>query len=333
MVEENCSGSNSASMSPAASTHMHTDSEPVVGHSASLPAALQEKDEAMQQLEREVDALVKQLQPHPRAEAHRNKVFHYVEKLILFVAKELDMEEVYVCRFGSVPLKTYLLHGDLDLTAFAPNDKWLQRLKEKLEHEGQRESAANVVRGVHSVPHDLTRPTHADVVKVVKCQVDGIAVDVSANALGGLCTLCLLEKVDTMVGRDHLFKRSMVLVKAWCYFESHILSSQNGLLATYALETLVLCVFNLFHSQLRTPLEVLVKFLDYFAHFDWKLWTLTIRGPVPKTQVQEGGEVPLPRERPDSGLLLTDAALKTDPQLAALIEGLKDDNRLGFQVS
>lgn len=43
--------------------------------------------------------------------------------------------------------------------------------------------------GVHSVPHDLNRPASADVVKVVKCQVDGIAVDISANALGGLCTL------------------------------------------------------------------------------------------------------------------------------------------------
>jgi hypothetical protein len=80
------------------------------------------------------------------------QVFRYVERLILHVAKqELEMDEVYVCRFGSVPLKTYLPHGDLDLTAFAPNDKWLQRLKEKLEHEGQSESAANVVSGVHSV--------------------------------------------------------------------------------------------------------------------------------------------------------------------------------------
>ena len=78
-------------------------------------------------------------------------------------------------------------------------------------------------------------------------------------------TLCLLEKVDTMVGKQHLFKRSMVLVKAWCYFESHLLSSQNGLLATYALETLVLCVFNLMHEQLHTPLEVLARLLDYFA--------------------------------------------------------------------
>ena len=69
-------------------------------------------------------------------------------------------------------------------------------------------------------------------------------------------TLCLLEKVDTMVGKQHLFKRSMVLVKAWCYFESHLLSSQNGLLATYALETLVLCVFDLMHEQLSISISI-----------------------------------------------------------------------------
>jgi poly(A) polymerase Pap1 len=111
-------------------------------------------------------------------------------------------------------------------------------------------------------------------------QVDGISVDISANALGGLYTLCLLEKVDKLVGDRHLFKRSMVLIKAWCYFEARILSSQNGLLATYALETLVLCIFNLFRPQLTTPIIVLAKFLEYFANFDWLGCCLTIRGPV-----------------------------------------------------
>ncbi len=35
-----------------------------------------------------------------------------------------------------------------------------------------------------------------------------------------------MGQADELVGRDHLLKRAMVLVKAWCYFESHILSSQ-----------------------------------------------------------------------------------------------------------
>ena len=40
-----------------------------------------------------------------------------------------DVAEVQVHRFGSVPLKTYLPHGDLDVTAFAPDDKWLSKVQ------------------------------------------------------------------------------------------------------------------------------------------------------------------------------------------------------------
>ena len=76
-------------------------------------------------------------QPHPRAEAHRHKVFQHVAKLIRHVAKIEEEEEVLVYRFGSVPLKTYLPHGDLDLTAFSADDKWLQLLKTRLEEQAR----------------------------------------------------------------------------------------------------------------------------------------------------------------------------------------------------
>mmetsp|Transcript_86884 Transcript_86884/g.231786 ORF Transcript_86884/g.231786 Transcript_86884/m.231786 type:complete len:217 (+) Transcript_86884:209-859(+) len=181
-----------------------------------------------------VDDLIKKLQPHPRAEAHRYEVFQFVKNIIENAVQlsngKSDLNdvrsEVHVCRFGSVPFKTYLPHGDLDVTAFAADDRWMQHAKEKLllSTEGPR----FVVRNVTSVPPDLETAV-AEVVKVVKCEVGGVMVDISANALGGICTLSLLEKVDRLVNQDHLFKRSLVLVKAWCYFESHVLSSQYGL--------------------------------------------------------------------------------------------------------
>lgn len=80
-------------------------------------------------------------QPHPRAEAHRHRVFQHVAKLIRHVAKIEDEEEVLVYSFGSVPLKTYLPHGDLDLTAFSGNDKWLQLLKTRLEEQARTSPA------------------------------------------------------------------------------------------------------------------------------------------------------------------------------------------------
>lgn len=45
-------------------------------------------------------------------------------------------------------------------------------------------------------------------------------------------------------------------VKAWCYYESRLLGAHHGLISTYALETLVLYVFNKYHDTLDSPLAV-----------------------------------------------------------------------------
>lgn len=68
--------------------------------------------------------------------------------------------------------------------------------------------------------------------------------------------MLLVMQVDRLVGKDHLFKRSIILIKAWCYYESRILGAHHGLISTYALETLVLYIFHLFHSSLNGPLAV-----------------------------------------------------------------------------
>lgn len=121
-------------------------------------------------------------------------------------------------------------------------------------------------------------------------------MDISFNQTAGLCALCFLEQVpysiqnqalevyytdyclalilsywlsssfmysqvDQLFGRDHLFKRSIILVKAWCYYESRILGANTGLISTYALAVLVLYIINLFHSSLSGPLAVITLFL------------------------------------------------------------------------
>jgi hypothetical protein len=45
-------------------------------------------------------------------------------------------------------------------------------------------------------------------------------------------------------------------IKAWCYYESRLLGAHHGLISTYALETLVLYVFNKYHSSIDSPLAV-----------------------------------------------------------------------------
>lgn len=55
-----------------------------------------------------------------------------------------------------------------------------------------------------------------------------------------------------------LFLAALLLqIKAWCYYESRLLGAHHGLISTYALETLVLYVFNKYHSSsMDSPLAV-----------------------------------------------------------------------------
>lgn len=126
-------------------------------------------------------------------------------------------------------------------------------------------------------------------VKIIKCLVGNIVVDISFNQLGGLCTLCFLEEVisthfeqkrlnidmtlfskyilllqvDNLINQSHLFKRSIILIKAWCYYESRILGAHHGLISTYALETLVLYIFHVFNNNFAGPLEVMFINVGY----------------------------------------------------------------------
>nr|KAJ0199435.1 hypothetical protein LSAT_V11C600324290 [Lactuca sativa] len=106
-------------------------------------------------------------------------------------------------------------------------------------------------------------------------------VNISFNQLGGLCTLCFLEEVDNLINQNHLFKRSIILIKAWCYYESRILGAHHGLISTYALETLVLYIFHVFNNSFAGPLEVPYCFLEFFSNFDWENFCVNLWGLVP----------------------------------------------------
>ncbi|KAJ1377106.1 hypothetical protein SESBI_49225 [Sesbania bispinosa] len=120
------------------------------------------------------------------------------------------------------------------------------------------------------------------IVKIIKCIVENFAVDISFNQLGGLSTFCFLEEVDDLISHNQLFKRSVILIKAWCFYESRILGSHHGLMSTYALEILVLYIFHVYNNKFAGPLEVLYRFLDFFSRFDWDNYGVSLRGPVPK---------------------------------------------------
>ncbi|KAJ4903984.1 Nucleotidyltransferase family protein [Raphanus sativus] len=282
--------------------------------------------------EERAQEILNTIQPIIVSDRSRNEIVYYLQTL---VKDRLGLE---VFNFGSVPLKTYLPDGDIDLTVLTPQDKeedLAKALCKMLEAEdGESDFDVTDVQYIQAQ------------VKVIKCKIRNVAVDISFNQVAGLSALCFLEQVDQIFGRDHLFKRSIILVKAWCYYESRILGSNTGLISTYALAVLVLHIINISYASVSGPLAVLFKFLDYYASFDWGNNCVTVYGPVlisslPDMKETEHHEVVLNekfvRECMESYSFSTKAAEANGRYFPVrhfnIVDPLKHSNNLGRSVT
>lgn len=266
--------------------------------------------------EQTAEEIVCMVQPTLVSDQRRKEVIEYVQKLLRCC---LGCE---VFPYGSVPLMTYLPDGDIDLTALSCaniEDALSCDVLAVIKAQEQNEAAEFNVKDVQYISAE---------VKLVKCLVENIIVDISFNQLGGLSTLCFLEQVDRVIGKDHLLKRSIILIKAWCYYESRILGAHHGLISTYALETLVLYIFQLFHSSLTGPLAVLYKFLDYFSKFDWENYCISLRGPVCRSSLPD-----IVAKLPENcELLLTDEFLQNSLEMFSVPSRGIEPNTRAFPV-
>uniref|UniRef100_A0A6N2NDF6 PAP/OAS1 substrate-binding-related domain-containing protein n=1 Tax=Salix viminalis TaxID=40686 RepID=A0A6N2NDF6_SALVM len=173
-----------------------------------------------------------------------------------------------------------------------------------LENEEKKESASFRVKEVQYIQAE---------VKIIKCLVENIVVDISFNQLGGLCTLCFLEEVDNLINQNHLFKRSIILIKAWCYYESRILGAHHGLISTYALTELG---------------SVLYRFLEFFSKFDWDNLCVSLWGPVPISSLPDVTAEP---PRKDGGeLLLSKLFLEACSAVYAVLPAGQDNQGQPF---
>ena len=98
--------------------------------------------------------------------------------------------------------------------------------------------------------------------------------------MGGLCTLHFMNELSALVAKDHLLKKSVLLLKAWFTYESSLLGSQYACMANYALYTLVLHVLNNYHEELESPMNVFRKFFEVWGDFDWVGFIVSVYAPI-----------------------------------------------------
>lgn len=148
--------------------------------------------------------------------------------------------------------------------------------------EGDDETKENptrvVVQSVSFVNADI---------KLVRSCVNTFNVEISANQLQGTYGQALIMQLDEFVGKDHLLKRSILLIKAWCTYEANrftsgtdVAGAGEGRLSSWMVTVMVLSVFNAEGATISHPIQALGHFLKTFARWDWNKFAVTINGPM-----------------------------------------------------
>ena len=149
----------------------------------------------------------------------------------------------------------------------------------------------------------------------LQCLAGNTVVDIRANMKIDICFVAYLEEIDRIVGRDHLFKMSISLIRTWWTLEAPALSSSaitSEYLPDVSLLTMICAIFSRFHHRIFTPMQALCIFLWEYAAFDWSSFAVTAYGPVP-VSMPPGNAAAM---YPSAGIISQKVALKYRDMLA-----------------
>ena len=160
------------------------------------------------------DHMIAAISPTKESLAERLLVFNYLRST---VCSSMCLQ---LFPIGSFVTNTYLPDSNLNTSAFMvkkDDDAWFVRLNEALcmsifsdGRQSAGKPASVTISNVSFVNQDK---------KMIKSLINNVGVDVAMNQIGALYNESLLEAVNLHVGRENLFKKSIILIKSWGRYE------------------------------------------------------------------------------------------------------------------
>ncbi|CAM9178733.1 unnamed protein product, partial [Ectocarpus fasciculatus] len=219
---------------------------------------------------------------------------------------------VHAIDIGHYRLKSFLPDESIELgisLGVEEEQTWCDKLCKDLGCLGVEAGGAGNAPMYSIADLAATPPGEKNSRWMLRFSVGTVFVCITTVSKADLCTVAFLEEVDQLVGRDHLFKRSVILVKAWWLYESEVVVG-NAAPAwtphTWLLCSLVCFIFNKHHERIFHPLHAMVFFFKELAYFDWKNNILSVCGKIPKGEnLKHGPDCEL-----DSPLICSDVISK-----------------------
>ena len=257
------------------------------------------------------DCLSSFFRPNPKGVAIRLEITHFIVGLLESLIS-MNKLHALIFPYGSVPVRTFLPDADLDISVIslrkdvqkpATSKTSTELVAEKAREDKQNSMAIQFIyRTMRAFETkggtEATRGHKIEAVKLIKarvklitCRVDGFEVDISFQKESGIYKVILFEEFDRVFSdlnnKLHMVKEYIILAKAWFTYEARAMGGNRGLLSSYALEILVVCIMNNFWDEVQTPGRFLRKFFEYYANFDWNSEVLTLYGSVEKPSAGE----------------------------------------------
>ena len=245
-----------------------------------------------------ISGILSLIEPHESQRNYRASVRAFITRIVrrLYGAKVFEV--------GLHALQYFLPTDPIRLSILlrrsnppSGSSEWISCLSEKLELLSAKDNTALIADLLSNIDEDgvdeVSQPliehdvssisiqTVASSPSSITCTMDTEnSVEITANCLNEIRLLAFFEEVGVLVGKNGLFNRSLLLIRAWWRYQAHSINGEP-LLNDWILGVLVVSVFNQHHMVLFQPLQVLSVFVAEYCGLNWTEYAVTIQGIVP----------------------------------------------------
>ena len=219
--------------------------------------------------------------PNKEQDDYREEKYKIIKNLILKAFQEEQDIKIKIFSFGSFPFKSYHRDSDIDMTIIL-----IDKTTDKLISSYSAELLTRVLNIIENslrqyfsqhYNEEYLERIEADV-RLIKCKFEGVSFDISIDNFVGLFKFIFMHNLEKKYLDPYFYKRTLLLIKSWCYYEGNILGSNIGLLGSYALEVLVIYMFNNYKGKFNSELEAFFTFFNMLSKINWENQIVTIYG-------------------------------------------------------
>ena len=217
--------------------------------------------------------------PNKELDEYREDKYTIIKNIILKSFQDEPDIKIQIFSFGSFPFKSYHRDSDIDMTLILI-DKTTNKLITSYGID-LLNRVLNIIENAlrqyfsQNCNEEYLERIEADV-RLIKCKLEGVSFDISINNFVGLFKFILMHYIETHYFDTYFYKRTLLLIKTWCYYEGNILGSNIGLLNGYALEVLIIYMFNNYKGKFNSELEAFFTFFNMVSKINWETQFVTI---------------------------------------------------------